>query len=215
MLSVEAPMQELLVGLFCILAGAVFCFAGYRFFLLLLPLWGLVFGFSLGAEAIAALFGTGFLATTTGWLTGVIVGLIFAVASYLFYWAAVVILGAAFGAELGSGLMALLGIHTGWLVVPVAIVGAAIVAWLTIALNLPKLLIVVLTALGGSSTLIAGFLLWAGRLSVSDLGYGPAFAAIRDSSFWALVWLGLALSGLAVQSRSMHSYALVNASAPL
>jgi len=32
-----------------LLFGAVICFGGYRFFLILLPFWGFFFGFGLGA----------------------------------------------------------------------------------------------------------------------------------------------------------------------
>ena len=71
-------------GLIGILFGLAVCFVGYRLFLVLLPIWGFVFGLVLGAQTIQALFGEAFLATVTSWVVGFIVGGIFAVLSYLF-----------------------------------------------------------------------------------------------------------------------------------
>jgi len=48
------------LGLVALAVGAAFTFWGLRFFLLL-PLWGFIFGFILGADAVTYLFGDGFL----------------------------------------------------------------------------------------------------------------------------------------------------------
>ncbi len=50
-------------ALIAYLFGLAMTFAGYKFFLILLPVWGFFFGFFLGAQSMQALFGTGFLAT--------------------------------------------------------------------------------------------------------------------------------------------------------
>ena len=68
------------------------CFAGYRFFLILLPIWGFFFGFGFGLQTMQALLGDGSLATITRWVVGFIVALVFAVLAYLFYIAAVAII---------------------------------------------------------------------------------------------------------------------------
>jgi hypothetical protein len=99
--------------------GAAVAFAGYRLFLFLLPVWGFVAGFLLGAQTLQALFGTGFLSEVSSWVFGLIVGLLFAVLSYLFYIVAVAVLAGTFGYALGVGLMGALGIDFGlitWLV---------------------------------------------------------------------------------------------------
>ncbi len=66
-------------GMIALLFGLVLAFAGYRLFLVLLPIWGFFFGFGLGAQSIQALFGDAFLATITSWVVGFVVGAIFAV----------------------------------------------------------------------------------------------------------------------------------------
>ena len=70
--------------LLALLFGTFVCFAGYRFFIVLLPVWGLFFGLFLGAQTVQALLGEAFFATVTSWVAGFVVGVIFAVLSYLF-----------------------------------------------------------------------------------------------------------------------------------
>src|SRR3954466_3169465 len=93
------------MSLFALLFGSILAFSGYRFFLFLLPIWGFFFGFALGAETIQAIFGTGFLSDVTSWVVGFFAGLLFAVLSYLFYFAAVAILAGSLGYTLGVGFM--------------------------------------------------------------------------------------------------------------
>jgi len=50
-------IEGIVVGLLGIVLGAAFCFSGFRYFLLLLPLWGLFVGFTTGAGATAVLLG--------------------------------------------------------------------------------------------------------------------------------------------------------------
>ena len=57
--------MQLVMAILAVVIGLAFAFGGWRFFLVLLPLWGLVLGFSLGTEAMRALFGDGTFATVT------------------------------------------------------------------------------------------------------------------------------------------------------
>src|SRR5512137_206617 len=84
-------------GMIALLFGLVLAFAGYRLFLILLPIWGFFFGFGLGAQSIQALFGDAFLATITSWVVGFIVAAVFAILAYLFYVAAVAIASFSLG----------------------------------------------------------------------------------------------------------------------
>src|SRR6478752_5425918 len=99
-------LEGIVLGLIAIAIGAAFTFWGFRFFLLLLPVWGFIFGFILGADAMTYIFGTGFLSEVTSWVVGFVVGIIFAALSYLYYWFAIVWIGATAGYALGTGVMA-------------------------------------------------------------------------------------------------------------
>ncbi len=201
--------ESFLIGLLVLLLGAAFCFAGYRFFRILIAFWGFFAGFLIGASGVAALFGGGFLATVIGWIVGFVVGLLIAVLAYFFYYVAVVVLGASVGYWIGTALMTAIGFSSqGFLSVLVGIILAVVLAILIIALKLPKLLIMVFTALGGARTIIAGILLIIGRIPLAGLQYGGAEAVIRNSWFWGIVWIVLAAIGFAVQWRSMQEYTL-------
>ena len=50
-------LGTLTLALFAVLLGLAFCFAGYRFFLVMLPIWGFFGGFWIGAYAISVLAG--------------------------------------------------------------------------------------------------------------------------------------------------------------
>src|SRR3954465_9138718 len=91
-------------GMIGLLFGAVLLFAGYRFFIFLLPIWGFFWGFALGAQSIQALFGDAFLSTVTSWVVGFFLALVFAVLAYVFYFMAVALVGGALGYAIGVGL---------------------------------------------------------------------------------------------------------------
>jgi hypothetical protein len=199
--------ETLFIGLLALLLGVAFCFAGYRFFRILIPIWGFFAGFSLGAEGVLALFGGGFLSTVTSWVIGLVVGLVIAVLAYLFYYAAVVILGGSVGYSIGTGFIALLGLSpTGFIAVIVGLVVAVVLALLIIVLNLPRILIIVFSALGGAGTILAGILLMLQRIPLEYLGYESVSAFIRNSWFWLIVWLVVAGAGMFVQWRTAQEY---------
>lgn len=189
--------------LLTMLIGAAFCFAGYRFFRILILLWGFFTGFSIGASLVAVIFSTGFLATAASWIIGLIVGLVLAMLAYFFYVAAVVILGATIGYWIGVGVMAAFGLGQNMLTPVAGIVVAALLAVLVIITNAPRLLMIVLTAFSGASVIVFGFLLLFGQGTIDTFKYGSIFALIHGSWLWLIAWLVLAIIGISVQSRSM------------
>jgi hypothetical protein len=193
-------IEGFLLGAIALVVGAGFAFYGFKFFLILLPLWAFVVGFAAGAQAMSVLFGEGFLATIVGWVIGFITGAVFAVISYLFYWAAVVLLGMAVGYQLGVGFMALLSL-TGFFSIVVGLIVGAVFAIGTIVLGVPKALVVVLTALGGAATVVAGALLIIGRIQVADLDTGLVGAIIYDNWFWLIAFAVVAALGIIWQLR--------------
>lgn len=202
-------LQNLLIGLLILLVGAAFCFVGYRFFQVLIAVWGFIAGFNLGAAGMTALFGQTFLGTTAGWILGLVVGLVFAVLSYLFYYFAVVILGASAGYALGSGLMAAFGLsNPGFLSVTVGIVFAVVFTLLIVFLNLPKLLIILYTAFSGAVAMLTGFLVILGRVPVVSMQYGIAVALVRAWWFWGLLAIALTVVGFLIQWRTTQVYSL-------
>ena len=201
--------QDFLIGALVLLIGALFCFVGYRFFRILIVIWGFFAGFNLCTAAMTALFNNAFLQTTTGIVLGLVIGLVFAVLAYFFYYFAVVLLGATAGYDLGSGFIGAIGLNNpGFIAVVVGVVLAVLFAFIILILNLPKLLILVFTALGGAVAMLAGLLILLGQAKVTYLQFGDAVALVRASWFWSSVAIALAVGGFLVQWRTTHDYTL-------
>ncbi len=198
--------EILCMSMIALLIGLIIAFNGYRLFLVLLPIWGFFFGFGLGAQTIQTLFGGGFLATTTSWVVGFVVALVFAVLSYLFYMVGVALFAGSIGYALGVGLMGLIGLDTGFLAWLVGIILAVIVAAVVILFNIQKWVIILLTALGGAGVLIATFLMALGVVSVNDLGGGAVSAAVGNSFWWLLGFIVLAVLGFFAQVRTTQGF---------
>ncbi len=191
--------QAVLVSLIAILIGLALTLSGYRFFIILLPIWGFFAGFSATGTTIRGLWGTGFFNTVFSWVIGLLVGLLFAVLAYLFYYAAIIILGATVGYMLGIGFMTWIGFQLGFISVMVGLILAVIFAFGMWYLKVPKLLIIILTSLAGAASLLAGVFLAFGTIPLADLQWGAVGAVVRQSWWWTLVYLALAGIGVAAQ----------------
>ncbi len=198
--------ELLCMTVIALLVGVVLAFNGYRLFLVLLPIWGFFFGFGLGAQTITAIFGDGFLATTTSWVIGFIVALVFAVLSYLFYIVGVAIFAGSLGYALGVGIMGLFGLDLTLITWIVGVVVAIIVAGATLLLNIQKWVILLATSLGGAGVIIGTFMFALGVISPADIGANAVRVAMADSFWWLLGFLVLAGLGFAAQVKNTATF---------
>jgi hypothetical protein len=198
--------QTVLVSLLLILLGLAMTFAGYRFFVILLPIWGFFAGFQFGATIFTNIFGEGFLRTVLSWVVGLLVALFAAVLAYLFYAVAVVLLAGFVGYQLGVGIMTWIGLQEGFLTFLVGLIFALGIAALAIFLRLPKLLIIILSAFAGAGTILAGIFLAVGRISLDSLRFGEVGAILRDNWLWGLLYLAVAAIGFYFQWRSTQTF---------
>jgi Domain of unknown function (DUF4203) len=199
---------DFLVGLLVLVLGAGVCFFGLRVFFVLLPVWGFLVGFYVGAAGVHAIFGDRFLSTVTGWIIGFIVAIVFALLSYVFWYVGVVIAAGSVGALLGSALMAAFNVDSEWIVFIVSAIGAIIFAIAAFVLALPVFIVIVNTAILGSAAMVSGVLLIFNRIDRQDLGNGTAWAIINESWWWFLVWVALAALGIVFQLRSISEVVL-------
>jgi hypothetical protein len=189
-----------------LLFGLVVVFSGYRLFLVLLPIWGFFAGFILGAQTIDFIFNTGLFATVTGWVVGFFVGMLFAVLSYLFYFIAVGIISFSLGYGATVGILAWIGLDTGWLIWLIAVVVGVALALVVYRFNLQKYAIIVATAAGGTGVIIYTMLvLFNGAIAVSLLK-NPVQLAIDNSFWWLLFFLVVAGLGIAAQIQANRSF---------
>ncbi|HEY8169380.1 MAG TPA: DUF4203 domain-containing protein [Candidatus Limnocylindrales bacterium] len=201
-------IQTLLLGVLAIAIGAAVAFAGYKFFLFLLPLFGFVAGFWIGSQAMTELFGSGFLVEVTSWVVGVVAGIILAVGSYFFWYIAVVALFGAVGFWLGDAVMTAITPDAGLLIFIVGlVVGVAFVLG-AIALRFPKWAVLAITAIGGAGVAVSGLLLILGTITIEAMQDGPFTAAWNAGPIWALITLAVAVAGFFAQDRSTKDFEL-------
>jgi hypothetical protein len=202
----ESFLSLACAGLIGILFGLVLCFAGYRLFVILLPIWGFVFGLVFGAQSIQLLFGVGFLATVTSWVVGFIVGAIFAVLSYLFYVVAVAIIAGSLGYGLAVGFMWLIGMDANWLMWIIGIVVAIAFAVVTIVFNLQKWVVIGATAILGAGAMIETVVFLF--VPAATLLENPVKATLNASPWLAVVFAVFAILGIIAQVMNTRNFAV-------
>jgi Domain of unknown function (DUF4203) len=195
--------------LIALLFGVVVAFGGYRFFLVILPIWGFIFGFGLGAQTIQAIFGTGFLSDITSWIVGFVVALIFASLSYLFYFAAVALVAGSLGYALGAGIMLAITPNLTLIAWMIGMAAGIVLAVAVLVLNVQKAVIVVATALLGAGIIVGTFLFMFGGLPAAELTENPVRAALQDSLLWTFTFLLIAGLGMAGQFLTTRRWEVV------
>jgi Domain of unknown function (DUF4203) len=186
--------------------GSLIAFAGYRLFLILLPIYGFFFGLSFGAHSVQALFGDGFLSTTTSWVVGFFVGLAFALLSYLFWVFGVALIAGSLGYALVAGFF---GLFDADLTVLVWIVGVAVgivFAFGTIVLNLQKVVVIVATALLGAWSVIVTFLFLFTSATPERIADDGVQIVLDNHPVWFLIYALVAAIGMAFQFQANRGY---------
>lgn len=198
---------SLLCGAVIALAfAAALCFAGYRLFLFLLPLWGFVFGLGLGAQAVQAVFGDAFLATVTSWVVGLIVAVLFAVLSYLFYFIAIALFSFSAGYGLGVGLMATIGSQFGLINFIVGVVVGVGLAFVVLRFNLQKWVIIIATSIFGALGMAGIVLFGVPGMGLEKVDLDVVAQALRATPLLMVLAIVAAVAGIVVQFRSTRSW---------
>jgi hypothetical protein len=205
----------ILVGIILALIGLAVCFFGLRFWFILLPVFGAVTGFFVGARVMQDLFGTGFLSTTVSWIVGIVVAIVFALLSWYVWYAGAIIMAGAVGASLFSGILhALFANPWGAVLFIVALIGALVFAVGALVLNLPIYIVIINSALGGAALAVAGLLTVLGTTTTVELANGATVAVVDEARFqgagwlWVLAWIVLAAAGIFYQLRSVDEIRL-------
>lgn len=208
-------MEQFIIGILLALIGLGVCFFGLRYWFIMLPIFGAVAGFFVGARVIQEVFGTGFLSTGVSWVVGIIIGLVFALLSWFVWYAGAIIMAGAVGASLFSGILhAIFSNPWGIMLFIVALIGAVLFAAIALFLNLPIYIVIVNSALGGAALAVAGVLVLIGSVTITELSTGAAVAVADEVRFqgagilWYIVWIILAILGMLFQVQSISSVTL-------
>jgi Domain of unknown function (DUF4203) len=184
--SFQTPASILFV-----LGGLLSCFAGYRYFRIVLGL----FGFVVGALLASSVMGT----EQTTWMIGaaLIGGLTGALILIAAYFVGVALIGAGFGAAAANLIWAGLGSEPHLVMVIVSsILGAVVALWLQ------RYVIIVATAFGGAWTTIVGVLAMMGdrvaenAAAKSDVWLVYPMNPAPGQRWVIFVWLALGIAGV-------------------
>lgn len=201
-------LELMCATIIALLLGTVICFGGYRFFLILLPIWGFLFGFGLGAQTVQTLFGDAFLATTLSWVVGFVVAVAFGLLSYLFYIAAVALIAASLGYGLVVAILGAIGLPLGIITWLLAAAVAVVFAFVTVRYNLAKYVIIIATALGGAGLAIGTLLLGVEGVSMAQAIADPIRTMLQGSLLWSIVYVVMAAAGIFVQFSAGRNYTM-------
>jgi hypothetical protein len=199
--SYRRSVADIVLGIFAILAGLIFCFSGRLWVRIVFPIWGAFAGFSFGAGLIAGLGGDRFLGEVLGWMVGLVFAVLFAVLAYSFYAIAVVIVMTSIGFAIGSGLVVALGIDWNWVAVLVGVLVGAVLCVGTILADVPMLVVTILSAVAGAIGVAGGLMLVTGAMDTADFTGGGFADKVQDDWWWYALFLVVAIVGIVVQVR--------------
>lgn len=192
---------DILLGVVAVVVGLLFCFGGQFLMRLVIPIWGAFAGFSFGAGLVAGLADEHFLGSVLGWVIGLVFAVIFGVFAYLYYAVAVVLAMGAIGFALGSALMVALGVTWSWVIVFVAMAVAVLLAIAAVMIDMPMIVLIVFSAMGGAAVAVVGLMLMFGAINSADFTGSGVLSHVHDDWWWYVLYLFLAILGVLGQSR--------------
>lgn len=195
-------LDQVWVALAEIGLGLIFCFIGYSAARVVLALWGALVGFAGGILLHALLLHWipgGLYNIVPWWATAIVVALLAAWLSFAFYAVGVLVSMGAVGWGLGQIVSSALHLP-GWIAFSTGLVVAAGLVMVGWTLNLPRLLLIVLTALVGAGAVIDGVQsLMGARLDwLSQAGWQ---FDLTTHAIWSAGFLLLAALGMYLQLR--------------
>jgi Domain of unknown function (DUF4203) len=199
--------------LIALLIGVAMTFHGYRWFLILLPIFGFVWGFGLGAQTMQAIFGQAMFATVTSWVVGLIVGVVFAVLSYFIYLFGVAIFAGAIGYGVAFAIMSAIGMSLNFITWLIGIVAAVALAFVVLKFNIQKYVIIIGTALAGAGVIVASsiyaFSPAIQKALIAEYTAASVKLAISQSFWWWLIFILLVGGGIYTQIVTTRNFVLV------
>ena len=200
-------IEGIIIGGLGILLGAAFLFAGFRLFLILLPIWGLFVGFLTGAGAMSVLLGETLLASVLGIVVGVVVAIVFALLSWFYWWGALLVVAGSLGYAVTHLVLEAIGFSAdSWITIGISIVAGLALAVVSFLANVPKYVTILLTAFAGSAWLVAGIAIFLGIITEDDLANGSLVAVYREGWIWIVVWAVAAAAGIIAQLQATRRW---------
>jgi len=146
------------------------------------------------------LLGEGFLGSVLAIGVGVVVAIVFAVLSYLYWWGAIAVVGGALGYWVAHWLLVAIGFaDDGFVTTLIALAAGVAVGFLALVVNAPKYVAIILTAFAGASWLAAGVAIFLGVVNTDELTNGSIAAIYTEGWLWIAIWGVVAAAGIIAQ----------------
>jgi hypothetical protein len=189
------------------LLGLVFCFLGYRAFLVLLPVWGFLASLAVGFQFSSFLFAGRALQIIFGLVIGGILGIVVAAMAYWLFTIGFTLVAAIFAGSIANAAMSALGISPGFLQTIVFLAVVIGTALLIVIFHIQKYAIIVLTALVGADLIVLAGLRLVGAATLADLELGNLVSpVIRYSGLSLAAFLVFFGLGIVVQVMINRNY---------
>jgi len=201
-------MKDLIITAVIGLSGALLLFSGYRLARIVIAIWGFVAGFALGASAASDALSNAFAGSSTGLVAGLILGSIFALFAYFFFELAIVLLFANIGYWVGTSFIGLLGIQKGFLPSVIGIMLGVFFGLITLFINAPKIILVLITSIGGALAVVSTLLIFLDKIALDNLSYAATAQQVNSSWVWYILTLGIFIIGVIIQLASSQGYHL-------
>jgi hypothetical protein len=199
-------METLITSLVLVIVGFVAAFGGYMLFRLLLPLMGFIVGFIVGFSGVQAVFGSNVWSYSAALVTALIVGLIFALVSYMYYTVGVmVVIGSIVAAAFAFFGTAVGLSEEGFIVFLLSLTGAIAGGVFVLRTGLHHSLIVSGSALFGVAAMLTGAYLLFGDLSLADLHGDGILRTMAETVSSSWLWLFVLIGGTVFATAVQHS----------
>jgi hypothetical protein len=127
---------------------------------------------------------------------------VFAALAYLYYEVAVILAMGSLGFAAGASAMVALGVEWNWLVILAGAFLGVVLAMVAITTNLPRFLLVLVSATAGATAIVGGAMLLLGAVESVDFTNQAITDRIEDDWWWYLAYVFVALAGVMSQARA-------------
>jgi hypothetical protein len=128
---------------------------------------------------------------------------VFGLIAYLYYEVSVVVAMAAIGFSIATTALVAVGVTWSWVVVLAGVLFAVLLAFMAIVGDLPMVILAVLSAMAGASTIVGGAMLTFGVVDLADFASGATTQRLDDDWWWYAVYVVLVIAGIVAQMRTV------------
>jgi hypothetical protein len=173
---------------------------------------GFIAGFYIGAHAIQIAMEQGFLETTLGIIFGLLGGVIGAFASYVFVMIGIIIVAGLLGFAVAGGILSLFDLDPSCISALIGLGSAGAAVWLTLRYKLVRYVLIIMTAVLGSTAIMLSVLLFLNRITVAELTsqQGIVYPVFNEAPVFWIISLVLIGAGIYVQYLASREFDFEN-----